>query len=113
LIFELEGQLFDISSNLGITSTWELHLSSPKNHPHRAWQMRRADEVREGPPDVSESGGGGNGIRVGLGVGWGLSSRERIHIPPLETENHLQKAPWERDTLVPRSVDVFFFKVLN
>ena len=31
----------------------------------------------------------------GVGGGWGLSSRERIHIPPLETENHLQKVPWK------------------
>ena len=31
--------------------------------------MRRADEVREGPPDVSESGGGGNGIRAEWGLG--------------------------------------------
>eukprot|EP00434_Breviolum_minutum_P003936 symbB.v1.2.003459.t1/scaffold194.1/size275082/20 len=29
--------------------------------------MRRADEVREGPPDVSESGGGG-GFAVGMPV---------------------------------------------
>ena len=36
--------------------------------------MRRVDEALEGPPDVSESGGGGNGIlHDGAGWGWGLS----------------------------------------